>query len=148
MEAREDAECDCQAAFAEAQRWVEVRASLGPLKCHPPDPGLAGPPVPPLPHRGSGGLLAAPPGRAQGHPRRAGAPETRLPNFLFLCRQLRVAIFRRYRESLRRSVFSVSPRPPSPKSKLKAGRAPLLSLRLVISCYLVNYFFRACFETV
>lgn len=66
----------------------------------------------------------------------------------FLCQQLQAAIFRRYRKSLRRYVFTVSPLPPSPKSKLKAGVAILLSLRLVISCHLINYFSSVCSEAV
>lgn len=95
MEGREDVECDCQEAFAEAQRWVEVRR-LSFLWCVAPSSpavpsswgGRAGRhPCSPAPGRG----LAAPPARrrrqdaAVGLPhRRAGAPGTRLPNFVSL----------------------------------------------------------------
>ena len=40
MDGREDAECGCEAAFAEARRWVEVRRC--PASRPPPRPGAAG----------------------------------------------------------------------------------------------------------
>lgn len=46
MDGREDAECGCEAAFAEARRWVEVRRC--PASRPPPRPGA----VPPLPSPG------------------------------------------------------------------------------------------------
>lgn len=158
MEGREDVECDCQEAFAEAQRWVEVRR-LSFLWCVAPSSpavpfswrGRAGRhPCSPAPGRG----LAAPLRGEGGRTLPWGCPivgqelQGRGSQTSFLCQQLHAAIFRRYRKSLRRYVLAASPPPPSPKSKLKAGVAILLSLRLIISCHLINYFSSACSEAV
>lgn len=107
-----------------------VRLSVSP-PCHPlpAPPGGSGvsPHHPPPPPGGSGGDAA--------------------PKLRFLCQQLRAPIFRRYREGFPRSLLTRRP-PPAPKSKLQAGRAARLSLRLIISCRLLNCFSGACSETV
>lgn len=150
MEGREDAECECQAAFAEARRWVEVRrpsvlmgvtppptppspAVPSPRGGRPPRRGCPLAAVPPAPVRG----LASPPNPHGGGGRTlpGGCPRRRAPGELrgrgsqtsVLCQQPWAAAFGRHGESLRRAgcLCGVAKAPPSPKSKLRAGAAAL-----------------------